>query len=204
MLNIIQTLGDALFPPRPDSLLLRQLTKAGVQSLYQAHRYHDVVTLSEYGSPLVRALIHENKYYHSKSAATALASLLQTWIEAQQKPLLLLAIPLSSQRYRERGYNQVTEVFARLYPSPNVVLGNTILKRTKDTPSQTSLSREQRLKNVTNVFTCDPTLLANYRGYHLIIIDDVATTGATMKAAQTAITPHLPPGATVTCLALAH
>ena len=204
MLNIIQIVTDALFPPRPDANLLRQLTTSTEAALYKPAHYYGVVTLGEYGSPMVRALIHENKYYYNTRAATALASLLQRWLCTQKHPLLLVAIPLSKKRYTERGYNQVTEILAKLPQSPNIVTAKNILTRTRDTASQTSLTRKQRLKNVTNVFTCDPTLLAKYAGYHLIIIDDVATTGATMKAAQTAITPHLPPGATVTCLALAH
>lgn len=204
MLNIIQTLADALFPPRPDASLLRQLTKSTEAALYKPAHYYGVVTLCEYGSIVVRALIHENKYYHNTRAATVLASLLQRRLHTHDHPLLLLPIPLSKKRYSERGYNQVTEILGKLPTSPTVLIGNNILTRIKDTASQTSLTREQRLKNVTDVFTCNHTLLAKYHGYHLIIIDDVATTGATMKAAQIAITPHLPPGVTVTCLALAH
>lgn len=204
MLNIIQILADAIFPPRPDALLLRHLSTPARQSLYHPIMYRDVVSLSEYSSPLVRALIHENKYYKSKVAATTLASLLQTWVAAQTNPSLLVAIPLSSVRYRERGYNQVAEIFAKLIPSPHLVTGNKILIRTKDTASQTSLSREQRLKNVSGVFRCEPELLQLHAGLQIVLVDDVVTTGATMKAARAALAPHLPPDCTIVCLAIAH
>ncbi len=103
---------------------------------------------------------------------------------------LIIPIPLSKKRYRERGYNQsllLAEHIVKLdkknpFPS-NLVLLNNILLKVKDTEHQARLKdRNRRLENLSGSFIVKNKNLINER--NIILIDDVATTGATLKEAK--------------------
>ena len=79
---------------------------------------------------------------------------------------------------------------------------NSQLMKRDDRPSQTSLTREERLKNVTGAFSIAIEKAPVIAGQRILLIDDVATTGATLRAAKAALLPHQP--AAITYLALAH
>ena len=55
---------------------------------------------------------------------------------------------------------------------------NSLVKRIKNTPSQTKLNREQRIKNMDNAFECD----SNLKNKKIILLDDIITTGSTLNA----------------------
>jgi predicted amidophosphoribosyltransferase len=85
----------------------------------------------------------------------------------------------------------------------HVSTDTTILIKTKDTPPQTTLQRQARLKNIKDAFVAmTPKIMPEPAT--LIIVDDVVTTGATLMAARAALTPQLPPTTQIICLALAH
>jgi predicted amidophosphoribosyltransferase len=90
------------------------------------------------------------------------------------------------------------------------VLGQTqysvasVLTRTKETVPQVSLGRQQRLHNIKGIFQCDAELLVPFSGQTLILLDDVATTGATLNEARATLVPYLPADTKLICLALAH
>lgn len=208
MLTIARTILDAIFPPRPETLVVRALSPETVRSHACPSRYRETQYIYEYQSTPIRALIHENKYYKNKTAARLLATGLEDWLVTlahdQSAPLLLVPIPLSRQRQHERGYNQVTEILRALQPQTFFCYNETVLTRTVHTVSQTSLSRTERLKNVTGAFTAVAPALIPYQGHTVVIVDDVVTTGATMLAARAALAPHLPKHARIILLALAH
>ncbi len=113
---------------------------------------------------------------------------------------IFIPIPLSKNRMHTRGYNQVYEILRSLENDSKCIIETSLLVRTRDTPPQTKLSREGRLQNMHNAFrVSDPERV---KGKHILIIDDVLTTGATLRAAKAALLPHEP--ASVTCLAIAH
>lgn len=61
------------------------------------------------------------------------------------------------------------------------------MRRTRATPSQTSLTPGERLANVHRAFNCADDAAALVEGQHLILVDDVFTTGATLNACATAL-----------------
>lgn len=208
MLTIARIILDAIFPPRPETLLVRTLSPERVRALSFPARYHETYYIYDYQLPPIRALIHENKYYKNNTAARLLARGLQDWLTTRARersmPILLVPIPLSRARQHERGYNQVTEVLHALAPLTNVILDKTILTRTAHTVSQTSLSRTDRLKNVSGAFSSEASVLGMYHNHTIVIVDDVVTTGATLLAARAALAPHLTKDTHIILLALAH
>jgi ComF family protein len=153
----------------------------------------------------IRAAIHLNKFHNHVHAQRLLGSLLQTFLEnrALNEPALLIPIPLSSKRERERGHNQVTSVILRCtLPEGQYVLEKNLLKKVRDTKPQTQLSKEERTKSPQGVYRCTDRAYTCIPGAHIILIDDVTTTGATLKEAQKTLKALKP--ASITCVALAH
>jgi len=160
--------------------------------------------LANYNDRLVRSAITANKFYASTKAADLLAELLHEYLKQQttENSLWLVPVPLGKERLRERGYNQVEVILKRLKHDNWVIME--LLERTHETTPQTKLKRAERLKNMTGAFGARHNLPTPPPGTHVIIIDDVTTTGATLKAARAAIAPHLPRATRLTCVALAH
>lgn len=101
-------------------------------------------------------------------------------------PALLVPIPLSDARLRERGYNQAWELTKRLGAALHSPIDATLLLRVKDTPHQLAFPPEQRAGNVRAAFAVEPKRRAELQGSHVTLVDDVMTTGATgAEAART-------------------
>jgi ComF family protein len=97
---------------------------------------------------------------------------------------LIIPIPLSEQRFAERGYNQVDLIahpLARLFGWPYFPRA---IRRTRNTHSQVGMSGEARRKNVLGAFVADAHLIS---GKTILLVDDVATTGATLNAASASL-----------------
>lgn len=199
MLTTILKLTDILFPPPEVIAALRGTKKDSLHAAYRPQTITGCIVLSSYHEPLVRAAIIANKFHNYTLAASQLASLLQHHIgDYDNARTIFIPIPLSSAREKSRGYNQVTKVLkvAKLPTLP-------LLTRTRHTAPQTSLPRAERFDNVRDAFRPLPITISPHIN-HFIIVDDVVTTSATMHAAKAALLPILPPGATITLLALAH
>ena len=96
----------------------------------------------------------------------------------------VLPVPLSSERLAERGYNPA-QLLARRLAGRRV--RTDLLLRVRHTPPQRGLTRAERLKNVRAVFAVDPLKLADVRDQHLLLVDDVMTTGASLREAALAL-----------------
>jgi len=92
---------------------------------------------------------------------------------------LLLPVPLSAQRLRERGYNQAWELARRLGRALDCAADAQLLLRIRDTPHQLAFPPERRAGNVRAAFAVEPGRRAELRGRAVTLVDDVMTTGAT-------------------------
>lgn len=104
----------------------------------------------------------------------------------QQRPPLppeavLVPVPLHPNRLRKRGFNQALLLAHHLrdnLPDPKPSLHPSWLQRIRDTPPQTELPLEERLRNPENAFVAAPEV----RGCTVLVVDDVMTTGSTLNA----------------------
>lgn len=184
-------LFDLLFPPRADDLAIRDVTDdaflAHLAPVPVPKTSPATIALFPFASASVRSAIHEAKYHGSERAfklfATALADYLRDADDIGANSVIV-PIPLGNARRRERGFNQVEEVAKRGASSCGISLEASILLRTRETLSQTALSREARKENMRGAFSAAHVL--DPRTTYLLL-DDVITTGATLQAAIDAL-----------------
>jgi ComF family protein len=93
-------------------------------------------------------------------------------------PQLLVAIPLHTSRLRERGYNQALELAKPLAQILDVPLAHDLLVRQRATNPQTGLDIKARSRNVKDAFVLNPNAGLPT---HIVLLDDVMTTGATLR-----------------------
>jgi ComF family protein len=143
-----------------------------------------VFAIGLYKDPLKQLVVA--KHHRNRLAAQDLGHLL--WILSDLKYAefdYIVPLPLHWSRYAFRWYNQaeeIAQVISRYSGKPVVHL----LARNKKTVFQSGLSREERMLNVKNVFTVK-NKDTKYVDASILLIDDVLTTGATIKAAVKAL-----------------
>ena len=133
----------------------------------------------------IRPAIHRLKYDGKTALAKPLAQLLIDYLQsstqcvAPEELNLIVPVPLHRFRQWRRGFNQ-SELLAREIGRAFGVPSREVLRRTRFTPPQVELSREERQQNVKGVFALRDTKI-KFQGATILLIDDVYTTGATLK-----------------------
>ncbi len=126
--------------------------------------------------------MHQLKYNNKPEIAVKLGEMYGHTLQGSEfkNTDVIIPVPLHPQRLKERGYNQ-SDYFARgLSNMLEIPLNPNILKRSIATGTQTKKSRFSRYENMKDVFeVTDPVLIA---GKHILLVDDVITTGATIEA----------------------
>lgn len=201
MQKLLTVFTDLIFPPSPESKLIRSTTETAILSLYQPNIHENVTYLSCYESSIIKAAIVENKFYHNQTAARLLGVLLQHWITNNKGHFVFVPIPLSRARLRNRGHNQIETILQTTLGKMNCE--TTVLQRTVNTTPQSHLPKSKRQKNIKHAFSCNLQAV-NPAWETVVLVDDVVTTGATMKAARASLAPHLAPHTKLICLAIAH
>lgn len=130
---------------------------------------------------IIREAIHNFKYKNLRNLAKPLATILFEYFIHQNIPAnILVPVPLHPKRLRERGYNQSTLLARELGKLINMPVNEHCLVREKFiAPQAKTNSVDERHKNVLNAFTC---LGTHVRNSHVLLIDDVSTSGATLDA----------------------
>lgn len=134
---------------------------------------------------VIRQAIHQFKYNNLRYIARSLAELLGGYLTANTIPgEVLVPVPLHSRRLRERGYNQsqlLAKELGKLVGLP--VMADCIARQRQKVPQTLVTSVSQRRSNVANAFICRIAL----RDKKVILIDDVATSGATLDAGAASV-----------------
>ncbi|MBB3102928.1 ComF family protein [Azomonas macrocytogenes] len=100
--------------------------------------------------------------------------------EGLTRPEMLLPVPLSRQRLRQRGFNQAGMLADWLARMLGIPCNPHLLRRTRETPAQQQLDAVARRRNLRQVFALLPGHTLENR--HIAVVDDVLTTGATAEA----------------------
>lgn len=130
-----------------------------------------------YGPPVDR-LITRLKFHDALGTAGLLGSLLADAAPAHLRPDRCLPIPLHPDRLRRRGYNQAALIAAAVARRRGWTLDARTARRTRNTTSQADLSAAARRTNMRDAFAVTRRLTDE----HVVLIDDVITTGATASA----------------------
>jgi ComF family protein len=140
-----------------------------------APRYDATVAALAYAFP-ADALIHALKFRGELALAPWLSQLLLSEIDRNAPVQLVIPVPLSAGRLRERGYNQALELARSLAAAVRATLDFSSCERTRETPPQMELPWAERARNVRGSFRCTRSLA----GVNVAVVDDVMTTGATL------------------------
>jgi competence protein ComFC len=131
---------------------------------------------------IVRDFVHRFKYERHFYLRHQLAAWLAHGLEDERlrepAPQLLVPVPLHPARQREREFNQA-EVLAKLVSARSGIPAILALKRTRYTTTQTRLERSERMQNLRGAFCLRKGSAVG--GSHLVLIDDVFTTGSTAE-----------------------
>lgn len=159
----------------------------------------DMTVVFGYRNRFVRQMIWELKYRGNKKMASLCGELLLETIEriSREKnvslPAILIPIPLSKERRRERGFNQnelVAEQIILQNKLRNKVAGLSknfnLLEKVRHTVPQSSIkNRRKRMENLNGCFFVPQPEMV--RGKNIILVDDVVTTGSTLREARAAL-----------------
>jgi len=141
--------------------------------LADAPHYDATVAALAYRFP-ADTLVHALKFRSQLALASLMGDLL---IEAIRERIdLVVPVPLSRERLRERGYNQAAEIARHVARERRARLELTVVVRERNTRAQADLPWSDRARNVRGAFRCERSL----DGAAIAVVDDVMTTGATL------------------------
>ena len=124
---------------------------------------------------VLKESIHLLKFNSCKRLAKPLGSLMSGL--PLEKSDGIVPVPLHIRRLQQRGFNQTAVLGLHLSRESGVPLMPDVLRKVRETPPQTDVTGKERLKNVKNAFSVS----GDVRGLSLLLVDDVITTGATVR-----------------------
>lgn len=133
-------------------------------------------------------IIHAIKYYGNLKLAHHFGRQLAESIIASHRfddVDIIIPVPLHPLRWLERGYNQSREISYSIAKKMAKPLENHLIARSHYTSTQTRKSHQERAENVVGAFK--PHNLKRLCGKHVLLVDDVITTGSTVKACYAAL-----------------
>ncbi|MCM1982292.1 ComF family protein [Lyngbya confervoides] len=138
----------------------------------------------------LRRAIAQLKYQNQQVIAQTFGDWLgDQWlqIQPQRHGYQVIPIPLHPQRLQDRGYNQAALIADRFCRNTGLRFNPAGLQRVKATQPQFSLSPSDRFENLRYAFALGSSLATTHRALPILLVDDIYTTGATMKSATIAL-----------------
>jgi len=136
-----------------------------------------------YAAPVDRLLLRF-KFHHDLAAGGLLAQLMAQTLATAPRPEALVPVPLHRARLRQRGYDQALELARPLARALGLPLLDGALRRVRATAAQSQLDAAQRRRNLKDAFELSAGLALPA---HVALVDDVMTTGATLRVASLAL-----------------
>lgn len=163
--------------PTSDALIAQLARRYGPDELFITAA-HALIAIDDKGAGL--ALLHAIKYGGRRTLAVAAGRLLGEVLgERGVTADMIVPVPIHTARRRERGYNQSALLAEGLADTLGVPVAQALVRR-RYTGTQTALGAALRLQNLRDAIMPAPG--AHVRGAHVLIVDDVLTTGATLQA----------------------
>jgi ComF family protein len=175
------------------------------QAFWGRTQLHFAAAIYHYrkGETLQR-LIGRLKYHGDSSSGEFLGRLAGRRLKKAGEPYqpdYLIPVPLHPRKQRKRGYNQCEMIARGLSEVLDVPMETGLLRRTVFNPSQTKKGRYERWQNVEGIFeTIQPS--NHFHDKHLLLVDDIITTGATLEACCSALAQI--PGATISVVTVGY
>lgn len=187
--------------------LLQEEPSAGICQ-HRFGRYAYAAALFFYhGTAEYRKITQRLKYSGDITEGRRYAALLGRYLRDAQHLSdidLILPVPLHWTRRWKRGYNQSEVIAGEISKALGVPMRTDILKRTKRTKTQTKLDVQHKALNVNGAFSiASGRRNALLQSRHILLVDDVFTTGATMYACFAALSAEINPGTRLSAAALA-
>ncbi|MEG6507723.1 ComF family protein [Methyloligella sp. 2.7D] len=134
-------------------------------------------------SGTMRELVHSFKYRDRHEGLSQFAAwMVQAGADILNDADLLVPVPLHRSKLRSRRYNQAALLAGNIGKITGIPVDYGLLRRVKRTKAQVRLTADQRRRNVSGAFRVDEKRLPSAAGKHVVIVDDVITTGATVEA----------------------
>ncbi len=154
-----------------------------------------IVAAFDYRDPIIKKAIWDLKYYHRRRTSMKLGQLMNEQLleeisdikaYAGARKIIIVPVPLSKERMKTRGYNQaekIAESFCAFQKGLFEMHSNLVFKNINTAPQARITNRVERLRNIKGAFIIknEKTNLEFIKGRTFIIIDDVTTTGGTIR-----------------------
>lgn len=149
--------------------------------------HHRLISLFNYDDPIrpfITALKFQQQLHYAPLFAMLLAERVKQQYNKNNLPELIIPVPLHKKRIRQRGFNQALTIARPLAKRLAIPVNYRLIHRIRHTQAQSDLPAKLRPKNVKNAFSVEHAI----RDYqHIALVDDVVTTGSTIKVIVDAI-----------------
>lgn len=205
--NTLQWFLSILFPGNETEEEIRTMTPEDLSQKVNVKNIGEITYFLNYRDVLVRKMIWMLKYGGDSHVSKLFAEILNDYLPEElsdieifdKSEIVLMPIPIHQARLRSRGFNQIELILKNL--KNDYKIDTKSLIKSKNTKPQTEIKKKNdRMQNVVGAYSItEPEKVKNK---HIILIDDVTTTGSTLKEASKTLRKS---GAKrVMCLALAH
>ncbi|MFA6295654.1 MAG: hypothetical protein WC666_04575 [Candidatus Paceibacterota bacterium] len=195
--SLYNTILEALFPVSPEEQEVLAMNKEqAFETLSKTEErvIPEASGIFSYKDERVRKLIWSIKYKKSAHGTNVAGYALYRTISTYYKditPIIVVPMPITPRRRRERGFNQcelLIDEIEKLDTDHHLTISRNILYRKLHKSRQTMKDRKERLESAQNIFFADNEAIEKLKidktqNYLIIVIDDVITTGSTMKEA---------------------
>jgi ComF family protein len=190
LFSLLRTIRAIIFPLPERKHNLPQTYQDFIEELSpQTQTYEGITYFFRYKTPAVKEFIEELKRYNNRRYFSFAGRVIADTLSHQSShhPILLIPLPQTARRLRERGYDVTQSLVFHILknlPDEPFLDGSRILKHNRSYHQSGIKNRQERLNSSRGMFKILSQNSNLSLGFHYILIDDVCTTGASMREAE--------------------
>lgn len=166
------------FPFSDDVFTSEMRLLADFEESCRPEKFYSLFYYNKYDN--YRHLVYAVKYHSRKELGVYLGRMLGNRMQGKTDADCIVPVPLHPKREKSRGFNQSRQIAQGVAEVLGIEILDNVLIRVRDNKSQTGKNVEERRKNVENIFRLEHP--ERIKGRHVLLIDDVVTTGATIRS----------------------